>query len=210
VAENLDLVEIAPEEPVSPSGVCEDLPAKRKRLAWLTRRGARARVGLVIIGVLALGTLLVADHPGRLRPSHLYSIGGECPAGVPCQEHGRVGQDMWASFSALFVDATATDSQLWLDPATGVVYSQVLTARQADTVIKLTQVRSGVARPAAPELPTEFDVPLQWQRTLMPRTVIISCDRGAWVLTATLRGPWGARLPSDAARRWVVTAPLPE
>jgi hypothetical protein len=209
VAENLDLVEIASAEPVSPA-VCEDLPAERKRLAWLTRWGARARVGLVVIGVLALGTLLVADHPGGVRPSLVHTVGGECPPGVPCQEHGRASQNMWASFSALFVDARATDSRVWLDPTTGVVYSQVLTARQADVMMRLTQVRSGVAGSAASELPAEFDVPLQWQRTLVPRTVIISCDRGAWVLTATLRGPWGARLPLDAARRWVVTAPLPE
>jgi hypothetical protein len=209
VAETLDLVELVPDGPVS-AGVDEDLPAKRRRLAWPTRWGARAHLGLVVIAVAALETLLVADHPGGARPSVVYTVGGECPAGVLCQQHNPASPDMWASFNASFVDARATDSWAWFDPTTGVVYSQVLTARQADIGIRLTQARSGVASPAASDVPTEFDVPLQWQHELTPRTVFISLHRGVWVLTATLRGPWGTRLPLDAARRWVVTAPTPD
>ncbi len=206
MAESLDLVEIAPEPPVA-SRDYEDLPARRKRPGWLTRWGAKACVGLVVV---ALGTVLAADHSGTARSSLAHTVGGECPTGVPCQEYGFTTQDRSASLTALFIGATATGAQIWFDPTTGIVYSQVLTARQSDVVIRLSQVRSAVAGSAASELPTEFDVPLQWHPRLMPRTVIISCQRGVWLLTAIVSGPWDGHLPLDAARQWVVTAPPPQ
>jgi hypothetical protein len=208
-----DIVEVLPDGQADFEGLAGQRVAATRVPAWLARWTAlRARVPVrsMAVGAAVVGLLLAADGPGTVYPSYLYGAGDQCPKGVPCTEYGRVRQDMWASFNALFVDARITTGRVWFDPTTDVVYSQVLTARQPNVMIKLSQLRTGTARPEDAGPPAEFDVPQQWQRRLMPRTVIISLHRGAWLLTATVRGPWEGRLPLLAARRWGVSASLPE
>ncbi len=226
MAEGLDFVELVPDAETRPREY-EMLADGRERRppAWLVRAAAlctRTPVGGLALAAIMLGGVLVADGPvhARIAPSpaagpvgmssaYFYEGSSRCPVGVVCTVEGRARQDMWASFNALFTGAEAGAGRVWFAPATGVVFSQSLDAATPTVTIRLTQTRVSRRATATSGPTVEFDTPLQWGRVIVPRTVIVSAERGPWEVAATLRGPWDAHMPVAAAREWVMTVPIP-
>ncbi len=226
MAEGLDFVELVPDAETRPREY-ETLADGRERRppAWLARAAAlrtRTPVGGLVVAVIVLGGVLVADGPvhARIAPrpdaspvvmssEYFYEGGSGCPVGVVCKVEGRARQDMWASFDALFSGAKAGAGRVWFAPVTGVVFSRSLDATTQTVTIRLTQTRVSRKATATSGPTVEFGTPLRWRRVLGPRTVIVSAERGPWEVAVTFRGPWGAHMPVTAARKWVMTAPIP-
>jgi hypothetical protein len=224
VAQPLDFVEIVADT----AGDAELLSGgSRPAPRWLARvvtPGRRLPTGPAAAAAVVLGCLLAADgSPARhattlpsTGPSHgpattVYATGDRCPADMRCTaiDHPRLG--MWASFDATFGTATSTRGQVTFEPSGGAVASRTLTATQPRGIlIMLSQQRVATALARWSPSGVEFDVPMQWALAVAPRTVIVSAQRGEWMLTATVRGPWDGRLPIAAARKWVMSAPTPD
>jgi hypothetical protein len=200
-------VELTPE-----GGADEPLPSPRPSRVRSSRlRSVRVR-HLVALTAL-LGAVLVGDGrslvrmaapPAPVSGGYVATDSGHCSHVVECSVVGRVRGALWASYTRLFVGTHAVGGVTWYERSTGTVFYQRLDALgTAGQVITLTQQRlSGVADDSGPTVELS-------PGPRPPRGAVVTAQRGSWLLTASLFGPLGARLPLTAAQRWVITAPLP-
>jgi hypothetical protein len=188
----------------------EALPPPRPPRVWWARAchllALTALLGAVLVGD---GRAFVRAAPS-VESAALVSAGyvaadsGHCPHTVECAVVGQVREALLANYTVLFTGTHTVGGDVWFERSTGTVFYQRLDALGADgQVITLIQQRLSSS-------PGDSGPTVELRPGPRPRQgALVTAQRGPWLLTASLFGPAGARLPVTAAQRWSVTAPLP-
>jgi hypothetical protein len=191
----------------------EALPPPRPRRNW-TRRirylvALTALLGAVLVGdgrgiVRMVASPARAAAPAPVSAGYVAADSGHCPHIVECTVVGRVRESLWFNYTTLFIGTHPVGGDLWYERSTGTVFYQRLDAvGPGGQVITLVQQRlSGASTDSGPTVELR-------PGPRPPQSAVVTAQRGSWLLSASLYGPSGVRLPVTAAQRWVMTTPLP-
>jgi hypothetical protein len=219
VAEWVDFVEVVPDS-TAPWHGDEQLtsqPARGRRPAWLNRASGR-RGWYAAAAAALLGCVLAADGavhdsvaPPPRPPAPVYAVGDRCPAAVQCEHQGHARQDMWSAYDQSFPGTTVTGSDLWNESVSGIVFYQRLEATSLpDAAIRITLSEQRLGGSSVSFGPTVDIMPRHGTPPQRRRTVLVTAQRGPWLITAVVSGPWERSLPVDDALHWAAIAPLPD
>lgn len=190
--------------------------APSRRRAWYAV-AATGLAGFILVGdgaaSLHLPSLGVPSVLAPLDSSYAY-LGSRCPDGVACQVEGEARPDMWRSYRRFFGSTTAVGGGVWYEPVSGVVYSQELDAVSlTESEISISLVEQRDDRLGGVSFGPTIDYSPRGHHAYPGaawRSVTVTERRGAWLVTATLTGPWRRTLPVFEAVQWVAAAPLPK